>query len=106
MSALLSIVENPVCHCVCFDNFCASYYLLRDLHENNFKALGTICEGRTMKCLVRPSVSIEKRGAWLLRPPLGRLHVHRAMKGQQGRLLWFKFQQHRSNKNAETLQPA
>ena len=60
VSALLSIVENPACHCVYFDNFFTSYYLLRDLHENNFKALGTICEGRTIKCSLRPSKSVEK----------------------------------------------
>ena len=39
-SALLSIVENPACHCVYFDNFFTSYYLLRDLHKKNFRALG------------------------------------------------------------------
>ena len=49
-SALLSIVENPACHCVCFDNFFTSDYLLRDLHKKNFRALGTIREGRTTKC--------------------------------------------------------
>ena len=38
------------CHCVYFDNFFTSYYLLRDLHEKNFKALRNIREGRTMKC--------------------------------------------------------
>ena len=48
--ALLSIVETLACLCVYFDNFFASYYLLRDLHEKNFRALGTIFEGCTMKC--------------------------------------------------------
>ena len=32
VSALLSIVENPACHCAYFDNDFTSYYLLRDLH--------------------------------------------------------------------------
>ena len=48
--ALLSIVENSACLCVYFDNFFTSYYLLRYLHEKNFRDLGTICEGCTMKC--------------------------------------------------------
>ena len=60
MSALLSIVENPACHCVYLDNFFTSYYLLRDLHEKNFRALGTIREGRTIKCPLRPSKSVKK----------------------------------------------
>ena len=65
VSGLLSIVENPACHCAYFDNFFTSYYLLRDLHKKNFRALGTIREGCTIKCPLRPSVSIGKRGAWL-----------------------------------------
>ena len=59
VSALLSIVENPVCHCVYFDNF-FTYYLLRDLHKKNFRALGTIRDSRTMKCPLRPSKSVKK----------------------------------------------
>ena len=59
VSALLSIVENPACHSVYFDNL-FTHYLLRDLHEKNFKALGTIREGRTMNCPLRPSKSVEK----------------------------------------------
>ena len=54
MSALLSIVENLACHCVYFDNFFTSYYLLRDLHEKNFRAVGTIRKDRTIKCPLRP----------------------------------------------------
>ena len=50
VSAFLLIVENPACYCVYFDNIFTSCYLLRDLHERNFRALGTICEGRTTKC--------------------------------------------------------
>ena len=50
VSSLLSIVENPACHCVYFDYFFTSYYLLRDLHEKNFRALETTREGRTTKC--------------------------------------------------------
>ena len=38
--ALLSIVENPVCHCVYFDNFCTSYYLLRDCTKRISRLLG------------------------------------------------------------------
>ena len=30
VSALFSIVENPACHCVYFDNFFTYYYLLQD----------------------------------------------------------------------------
>ena len=59
--ALLSIVKNPACHCVYFDNFFTFYYLLRDLHEKNFRALGTICENRTMKCSLGPSKSVKKK---------------------------------------------
>ena len=33
---------------------------MRDLHEKNFRALGTIRKGRTMKCPLRPSKSVEK----------------------------------------------
>ena len=32
VSALHSIVENPACHCVCFENLFTYCYLLRDLH--------------------------------------------------------------------------
>ena len=60
VSVLLSVVENPACHCVCFDNFFTSYFLLRDLHEKDFRALGTICEYRAMKCPLRPSKKVEK----------------------------------------------
>ena len=59
VSALLLIVENPACHCVYFDNF-FTYYLLRDLHEKNFRALRTIREGSTIKCPMRPLKNIEK----------------------------------------------
>ena len=62
VSALLSIVENPACHCVYFDNFFTSFYLLRYLHEKNFRALGTIREGRTKKYPLQPSKSVEKEG--------------------------------------------
>ena len=47
---LLSIAENPHNHHVFFDNFFTSYGLLKDLHDQSFKATGTICENRTMKC--------------------------------------------------------
>ena len=60
VSALLLIVGNPTCHCVYFNNFFTSYYLLRDLHEKNFRALGTIRENRTIKCFLRPSKAVEK----------------------------------------------
>ena len=60
VSAFLLIVENPACRCVYFDNFFTSYYLLRDLHKKNFRALGTIREGCTMKCPLRLSKSVEK----------------------------------------------
>ena len=60
MSAFLGIVENPAWHCVYFDKFFTSYYLLRDLYEKNFRALGTIREGRTTKCPLRPSKIVEE----------------------------------------------
>ena len=60
VSDLLSIVEDPACHCVYFDRFFTSYSLLRDLHEKNFKALGTIRENRNMKCPLRPSIAVDK----------------------------------------------
>ena len=49
VSALVSIVENPACYCVYFDNCFTSYFLLQDLHEKNFRALGTIRKDRTIK---------------------------------------------------------
>ena len=61
VSVRLSIVENPACHCVYFDNFFASYYLLRDLHQKNFRALGTTREGRTMKCHCDHQKVLKKR---------------------------------------------
>ena len=56
VSVLLSTAENPACHYVYFDDFFTSY-LLRDLQEKNFRALETVCEGRTMKCSLRPAKS-------------------------------------------------
>ena len=62
--SLLSVVKNPTCHRICFDNFFTSYFLLRYLHEHKFRALGTIREKRTMKCPLRSSKVVlkEKRG--------------------------------------------
>ena len=60
VSTLLSIVENPACHCVYFDILITSYYLLRDLHEKNFKAFETKREGRTIKCPMQSSKSVKK----------------------------------------------
>ena len=60
MSAFLSMVENPACHGIYFDNFFTYYYLLRDLCQRNFRALGNICEGRSIKCPLRPSNSVKK----------------------------------------------
>ena len=60
MSDLLLIVEDLACHCVYFDRFFTSHSLLRDLHKKNFRALGTIRENRTMKCLLRPSKAVDK----------------------------------------------
>ena len=58
---VLSKVENPSCHCAYFDNFFTSYYILQDLHEKNFRALGSICEDRPMKCPLRPSKRVENK---------------------------------------------
>ena len=60
VSSLLSIVDNPASNCVYFDNFFTSYYLLRNLHVKNFNAFGTMRKGRTIKCKLRPSKSVEK----------------------------------------------
>ena len=66
VSDLLSIVEDPACHCVYFDRFFTSYSLLRDLHEKNFKALGTIRKNRTMKCPLRLSKAVDKENRGFL----------------------------------------
>ena len=58
---LLSVVENPKCHHVFFDNFFTSYNLLKSLKELDFKATGTIRENRTMKCPLQPSKIISKK---------------------------------------------
>lgn len=58
---LLSIVQNPACHRLYFDNFFTSYHLLQELHEKNFRALGTIRENRTMKCPMQASKVVEKK---------------------------------------------
>ena len=58
--SLLSLVKNPTCHCVYFDNFFTSYSLLRYLHENKFRALGIIREKHKMKCPLRSSKVVLK----------------------------------------------
>ena len=58
--SLLSVVKNPTCHRVYFDNFFTSYSLLCYLHENKFREPGTIRENRTMKCLLRSSKVVLK----------------------------------------------
>ena len=61
--SLLSVVKNPTCHRVYFYNFFTFYSLLRYLHENKFRALGTIREYCTTKYPLRSSiVHKEKRG--------------------------------------------
>ena len=59
--SLLSVVKNPTCHRVYFDNFFTSYSLLRCLIENKFSALGTIPENRKMKCSLSHQKSFSKR---------------------------------------------
>ena len=83
VSDLLSIVENLACHCVYFDKFFTSYSLLRDLHEKNFKALGTIRENRTMKYPLRPSKAVDKenRGLFDYHSDDYVSNVHSAMEG-------------------------
>ena len=58
--SLLSVAKNPRCHRVYFDNFFTSYFLLRYLHENKFRARGTMQENRTMKCPLRSSKVVLK----------------------------------------------
>jgi DNA excision repair protein ERCC-6 len=60
---LLSVVENPECHHVFFDNFFTSYGLLKSLKELKFKATGTVRENRIMKCPLQPSkiISMKER---------------------------------------------
>ena len=49
VSNLLSIIENPWQHCMCFGNSFTSYQLLVDLKKKQFRSLGTVRENRLMK---------------------------------------------------------
>ena len=60
VNSLLSVVKNPTYHRVYFDNFFTSYSLLRYLHENKFRVLGTIRKNCTMKCPLRLSKVVLK----------------------------------------------
>ena len=60
MSAFLLIVEKPAGSRIYFGQLSPSYHSLRHLHEKKFKTLGTIREGRTMKCLLQSSKTVEK----------------------------------------------
>ena len=46
----LTICDQPEFHSVYFDNFFTSYKLLVDLHEQGFRATGTMRNDRTMEC--------------------------------------------------------
>ena len=61
VSNLLSIIENPRQHCVCFDNFFTSYQLLVDLKEKQFRVLGTIRENRLIKCPTASLKAVQKK---------------------------------------------
>ena len=62
--SLLSVVKNRTYHRVYFDNFFTSYSLLRYLHENKFRALGTMQGNCSMKRPLRSSKVVlkEERG--------------------------------------------
>ena len=58
--SLLSVVKDPTCHRVYFDNLFTSYSFLRYLHENKFWAFETIRKNRTMKWPLRSSKVVFK----------------------------------------------
>jgi len=49
---LISIVEDPACHTVTFDNFFTSVQLLEELKESQFRACGTVRENRLRQCTI------------------------------------------------------
>ena len=63
---LLSIVTEPSCHTVTFDNFFTSIELLEELKERNFRATGTIRENRLRDCTIVKASSVRKdaRGSY------------------------------------------
>ena len=58
---LLSVVKAPRNHTRFFDNIFTSYHLLRDLHEEESKATGTIRENQILKCPFRSSKFVARK---------------------------------------------
>lgn len=57
---MLSIVENPSSHIICFYNFFTSHLLLHNVQEKGFRAIGTIRGNRTEKCTIKSSKELDK----------------------------------------------
>jgi hypothetical protein len=66
VTSLLSIVSNPKCHEVFFDNFFTSYELLAHLKSLEVKATGTVRENRLKQCPLQDTKLMKKttRGAF------------------------------------------
>ncbi|XP_066258244.1 piggyBac transposable element-derived protein 2-like [Euwallacea similis] len=64
--SMLSVVKNPKCYCIYFDNFFSSHALFVRLKEMKFRATGTIRENRTARCPVQPTKELERlpRGSY------------------------------------------
>lgn len=57
---LLAAVVNPLHVEVFFDNFFSSYKLFHDLAKKNFKATGTLRQGRTGQCPLKSTKEMKK----------------------------------------------
>lgn len=57
---MLEIIDDPCSYHVCFDNYFASYNLLKSLKEQSYRATGTMRDNLTQKCPVKPSKEIQK----------------------------------------------
>jgi len=60
VTSLLSIVTNPRCHEVFFDNFFTSYDLLAHLTTLDIKATGTVRENRLKQCPLQDTKVMKK----------------------------------------------
>jgi len=61
VNCLLSVVDDPPCHTVMFDNFFTSLELMRTLRQHGFGAIGTIRENRLRDCPILNSLEMKKR---------------------------------------------
>lgn len=66
---LLTVVDEPTCHSVTFDNFFTSLELLKALREQGLSATGTIRENRLRDCTIEKSATTKKdeRGTFYYR---------------------------------------